>query len=77
MNLTEHTTGTEVLLELYGSSDVSPLILNLDTKWTREVSFRPWQFLLAGKRTPDPFNRRLGGPQLLKILERRKILSPA
>jgi hypothetical protein len=43
----------------------SSTILDLGTRWRRDVSFRPWLLTPWGKSPQYPMDRRLGGPQEL------------
>jgi len=47
----------------------APRILNLDTRWTSVVSFKPRPLYLWGKSPRYPFDRRLGGPQMATVMK--------
>jgi hypothetical protein len=47
----------------WGSEDIAPRILNLDTRWRWVVSFTPRPFYPQGKSLWYPMHRRLGGTQ--------------
>ena len=58
------------------SGGVSPLILNLGTRWKSVVNFMPSLFF-PGKEPRCALSRRLDGPRaILDFLEKRKISFP-
>jgi hypothetical protein len=52
-----------VTIYIYGSGGIAPPILNLGTRWRRQISFMPLQFYPRGNTPRYPLYRRLGRPQ--------------